>query len=144
MGWKVSNILTGDNRKFALMKGFNSAEFTVRAKGVRKALKTDPLSMKAGDGNWGFPMRHQSRDPAKMTKTMDGTGFKSARKSVARPRKNVCSLVSGAEVYRASIDPLVREEREKESRKAKRAKNRNRRARYGKKQMAISHGMGYL
>jgi len=130
MAWKVSNILTGDDQRFALMKGFSTAEFTVRAKGVRKARKTDSLSLKAGDGNWGFPMRKQGRDPAKMTKTVDGTGYKSARKSVARPRKNVCQLASNVEVHLASIDPFVKEEREKESKKAKRARNRNRRASY--------------
>ena len=128
--WKVSNVLTGDDREFALMKGFASADFTVRAKGVRKARKTDPLSLKAGDGNFGFPMRHVGRDPAKMTTTVDGTGFKSARKSVARRKKNVCLLASSAEIYRASIDPLVKADRDRISRKIKRAKNRNRKAKY--------------
>lgn len=128
--WKVSNILTGDERKFVLMRGLPCADFTVKAKGVRKARKVDPLSLKAGDGNFGFPSRHQSGDPAKMTNTIDGTGFKSARKSVVRPRKNVCLLATSAEVHRASIDPLVRQEGELASKKAKRARNRNRKAGY--------------
>jgi len=127
---RIYNPLTGDNKKFMLMKGFFPGEFTVRAKGVRKAIGTDELSLKAGDGRYGVPMRHTKRDLAKMTKTVDGTGFKSARKSIARPRKNVCLLASTAEIYRASIDPLVKQSRGLASRKAKRARNRNRKARY--------------
>jgi len=126
------NVLQGDERKFAVMRGLSVGEYTIRAVGVRKARKTDPLSMKAGDGNFGFSTKRPRRDDAKFVKTLDGTGLKKARATATRPRKMPCLLATKAEVHLASLDPVVRQEREKSHEKAKRAKNRNRKSKYGR------------
>jgi len=130
------NVLDGENRRFAKKEGFSVGEYTVRAKGVRKARKTDPLSMKAGCGNFGFSTKRPKQDDAKFVETVDGTGLKKSRHSAARPRKMVCRLVTTAEVHLASTDPDVIKEREAVSRKAKRKRNRNRKASYYRKTVA--------
>jgi hypothetical protein len=127
------NVLQGRDRKFAKMNGLSVGEYTIRAIDVRKARKTDPLSMKAGDGNFGFSIKRPRRDDAKFVQTLDGTGLKKARATATRPRKMPCLLATRAEVHLASLDPVVRQEREKSHKKAKRAKNRNHKAKYGRK-----------
>lgn len=127
------NVLDGENRRFAKKEGFSVGEYTVRANGVRKARKTDPLSMKAGCGNFGFSTKRPKRDDAKFVETNDGTGLKKSRHSAARPRKMCCLLVTTAEVHLASLDPDVIREREAVTRKFNRKRNRNRKAGYGRK-----------
>lgn len=123
------NVLQEDNRFFAILHQMGTSEKTVRVKGVRKAKKTDPLSQKAGCGNYGFANNRFGSDP-KFTETIDGTGWKKQRHTVCRPRKEPCRLASSSEIHLAMIDPLVKAERAKISKKAKRKKNRNRRANY--------------
>ena len=130
------NVLDGENRRFAKRVGVSVGEYTVRAKGVRKARKTDPLSMVAGCGNFGFSTKRPKRDDAKFVQTIDGTGLKKDRHSAAKPRKMVCRLATSAEVHIASTDPDVLRERAAVTRKFKRSKNRNRKAKYGRKLVA--------
>lgn len=126
------NILQADERKFAQSKGLSVGEYTVRAVGVRKAKGTDPLSLKAGDGNWGFSTKKSRNDNSKFEPTVDGTGLKKARATIVSPKKMPCRLATSAEVRLASADPVVLAERRLVSKKAKRAGQRNRRAKYRK------------
>jgi len=127
------NVLQNAERQFSKKHGMPCGEYTIRAKGVRKARKTDPLSMVAGCGNFGFSIKRPKRDDAKFVQTIDGTGLKKDRHSAAKPRKMVCRLATSAEVRIASTDPDVLRERAAVTRKFKRSKNRNRKAKYGRK-----------
>lgn len=126
------NVLQEEPRFFAILHQMATSEKTVRVKGVRKARKTDPLSLSAGCGNYGFQNNRFSSDP-KFTETNDGTGLKKVRHTACRPRKEVCRLATSAEVHVASIDPVVWGEKVKSDQKFRRKRNRNRKATYGRK-----------
>lgn len=95
-----------------------------------KRFKEDDVSLVAGDGRFGFKS-HRQEEVVLMSPTVDGTGWKKSRKSVCKPRKEVCKLVSSDILHSLTENPDVRNQRNEEARKKKRARNRNNGARRG-------------
>lgn len=111
-------------------------EYCERVKGV-KGFKSDAITEVAGNREYGFQTRRQKREVASMTLTVDKTGLKKSKKTACRPRKEVCRLVSGAELHRLTMDPELKDQRDSEARKAIRVRNRNRRANYGRRKAVV-------
>lgn len=132
---KIYNRLSNPALQFANLWRL-SREYTVRAVGVPKR-KIDDLGKIAGDGRYGFPSRHQKKDGSNITTTVDGTGHKKLRKSVVRPRKAVCRLISSAELERLVMNPELKARRNSEAKKAKRANKRNNGARCGRRKAVV-------
>jgi len=97
-----------------------------------KRFKEDDIGLVAGDGRFGFKA-HRQEEVVSMSPTADGTGWKKARKTVARPRKETCKLATSFQIYWAELEPEERARRMSEFKKAKRAKNRNPGARAGRR-----------
>jgi len=129
---KAYNILSGENRLWAILNHFPIAEYATKIKGVRKR-PVDTVSKVAGNREFGFIDRRKSKDEVPFAPTVDGTGLKKAKRTACRPRKMPSRLATTFEVYMGSMDPVVKQEREDSFNKAKRARNRNRRALYGRK-----------
>ena len=96
-----------------------------------KRFKEDEVSLVAGDGRFGFKSCRQE-EIVSMSPTIDGTGWKKSRKSVCKPRKEVCKLVSSDILRSLTENPDVRNQRDEEAKKTKRAKYRNRGSARGK------------
>ena len=132
---KIYNSLENPDLQFALLHRVPREYCERVVKG--KKFKEDSVSLIAGDGRYGFQSRRQKREVASMVATVDGTGFKKSKKTACRPRKEVCKLVSSAELCRLTMDPDLRDQRDKEAKKTKRAKHRNKGARLGRKQTLV-------
>lgn len=126
------NRLEGEAAQFARNWGMGIGEFCIRNKGRRfKPPQTD-FERRAGNRSFGFPTRHTDQDPCKMVVGLDGQ-YKSARKTVCRPRKNICRLASNRQVSLAILksDPEVWNKMMSDAKKIKRKFNRNPKARRG-------------
>lgn len=120
---KIYNRVENPELQFVILHRL-PREYTVRVKGVKK-FSADGLSPIAGDRSHGFPSRRIPKDGSNITTTVDGTGFKKKRGSVARPRKMVCRLVSSAELQRQTMDPELLAQRAEEARRVKWKLNRH-------------------
>lgn len=131
MGAKLYNVLENPTLQFAILHRLGRGEYAVRVKGVGKR-KVDDLGKVAGDHTFGFPSRHKRDEEVRIVPDLDG-GLKKSRFTTTHPRKMPCRLPTTFEVTRASMDPLVRAEKDKRDKKIVRAGKRNRGARYGRR-----------
>lgn len=126
----IYNPLPQENQEWASQHGIWRAEFCKRVKGVPIKPNPDAVTKTAGNGVYGFPARKFSPDKSKMTTGLYGQ-HKSARKTIAKKRKNTCRLATNTQVN--NTDSLISNERSKSYNKMRRRANRNSRARRKRK-----------
>lgn len=127
---KSYNRPSENNVKFAQKNHIYIGEYCIRNVEKRAKSESTQLDKIAGNGRYGFPAKRIPKEPVRIVKGLDGQD-KKARKSVVKPRKNVCRLWSLSDIKRVSCDPIVRKEKLAIARKNKRTRNHG--ARRGRK-----------